>query len=93
MWGIHYEIFFFIIKSYFLNLILTFRNREELKEMKWESVGKVLKVMIYPIKSCAGKVVRAAQAKPLGLVNGTVRDRLVNRQYTFSGRRSMPEVF
>lgn len=51
------------------------KNREELKDMKWESAGRVRKVMMYPVKSCAGKAVNSAQAKPLGLVNGAVRDR------------------
>ncbi|XP_037775397.1 mitochondrial amidoxime reducing component 2-like isoform X1 [Penaeus monodon] len=51
------------------------KNLEELKDRSWQLVGKVSKVYLYPIKSCAGIGLASAQATQLGLSSGTVRDR------------------
>ncbi|XP_068234833.1 mitochondrial amidoxime reducing component 2-like [Palaemon carinicauda] len=52
-----------------------FKTLEELQKVEWEHVGKVSKIWIYPVKSCAGVPLKKGQTGPLGLMDGKVRDR------------------
>lgn len=45
--------------------------------MEWESVGKVSKVFVYPVKSCKAISVETADADSLGLLYKGVRDRYI----------------
>lgn len=63
------------IRAIILSSFFFTRNLEELKDRSWQLVGKVSKVYLYPIKSCAGIGLASAQATQLGLSSGTVRDR------------------
>lgn len=45
--------------------------------MEWESVGKVSKVFVYPVKSCKAISVETADADSLGLLYNGVRDRYI----------------
>ncbi|XP_050719851.1 mitochondrial amidoxime-reducing component 1-like [Eriocheir sinensis] len=56
-------------------MIPRLQNHEQLKEMKWESVGKVVKVFVYPVKSCKAMSVQSADSDFRGLVVKGVRDR------------------
>ncbi|KAG0719808.1 Mitochondrial amidoxime-reducing component 1 [Chionoecetes opilio] len=56
-------------------MISRIQNQEQLKLMKWESVGKVVKVFVYPVKSCKGISVESASADFRGLVHQAARDR------------------
>ncbi|XP_045121511.1 mitochondrial amidoxime reducing component 2-like [Portunus trituberculatus] len=56
-------------------MIPRIQDLEQLKQMKWECVGKVKKVFVYPVKSCKGLSVDSAQAHFRGLVYKTARDR------------------
>lgn len=54
---------------------LQFKTYDELQKAEWEHVGKVSKIWIYPVKSCAGIPLKNAQTSLLGLMDGSVRDR------------------
>lgn len=48
---------------------------EELQNIKWECVGRMAKIWLYPVKSCSAVSLQTAQAWPLGLTEGKMRDR------------------
>uniref|UniRef100_A0A0P4VZ15 MOSC domain-containing protein n=1 Tax=Scylla olivacea TaxID=85551 RepID=A0A0P4VZ15_SCYOL len=56
-------------------MIPRIQDLEQLKQMKWECVGKVTKVFVYPVKSCKGLSVDSASAEFRGLVYKAGRDR------------------
>ena len=51
----------------------------QLEQMDWESVGKVSKVFVYPVKSCKGNSVESANANFRGLVYKEARDRYLHK--------------
>lgn len=48
---------------------------EKLKNVKWERVGRISKIWLYPVKSCCAVSLQTAQAETLGLTDGHMRDR------------------
>lgn len=48
--------------------------------MDWESVGKVVKVLVYPVKSCKAVSVQSADTDFRGMVFKGVRDRYVEAE-------------
>ncbi|XP_045616250.2 mitochondrial amidoxime-reducing component 1 [Procambarus clarkii] len=71
------------------------KNRNEVKDMKWECAGRVVKIMIYPVKSCSGIVVGSAKTKLVGLVDGETTDRsfiICNNKGTMITARMIPSI-
>ncbi|CAH0400425.1 unnamed protein product [Chilo suppressalis] len=62
---------------------------------KWRLVGRLKKIYVYPIKSCAANTVEKAECTMLGLKDGWLIDRnlmVVDDFYNFITARTYPEL-
>lgn len=70
------------------NILLLLRT----ETLKWESVGKLMKVFVYPVKSGKAISVQRAEAEHLGLSYKGVCDRYNKKFHTISSHSELKRI-